>query len=41
VIVKSNSAAYSFLTWSKADTPETVRQIRRHNAIHDRLTKGK
>ena len=29
---------YRFLTWSKRDTPETIQQIRRHNATHARMT---
>jgi hypothetical protein len=40
VIVRSDPKAYRFITWSKHDTPETVKQVRRHNAIHDRLAKG-
>lgn len=31
-VPKSNP--YSFITWSPDDTPETIEQVRRHNAKH-------
>ncbi len=32
---------YRYLTWSKHDTRATIDQIRRHNALHRRMTAAK
>lgn len=33
----SPAKIYKYITWSKADTPKTIDQIRRHNARHWRM----
>ena len=32
---------YRYITWSSADTADTINQIRRHNARHARMLAGK
>lgn len=38
VAPKPPANPYRYITWSQLDTPETINQIRRHNARHARLT---
>jgi hypothetical protein len=34
VIEVPSSKPYRFIQWSRADTPETVQQVKRHNRTH-------
>ena len=37
---KTPANPYKYLTWSRRDTPDTIQQIRRHNALHGRMTEA-
>ena len=39
--IKPSCAGFQPITWSKADTPQTVAEIKRHNAFGVELCKWK